>query len=187
MMVRQVMLYSFPLLFTLTVVPWAEAYYFRLKPTLLWKGAWLPFVISIVFARGIIIGLPKPQGSGLHAAALRFFMHAALCLLGFLLYTWALQHAPPVGLPPLHHWWAKVLMYFNLCLMALHVLPLPSLVVGELLLLSQPLRIYAPWFRNNDVFLLLPISILLVTPLLDMFLGGFMVFPIYEWLASLAT
>ncbi|MDQ6980574.1 MAG: hypothetical protein Q9M46_03780 [Ghiorsea sp.] len=187
MVMRQCMLYSFPLLLTLTVVPLLEAYCLKCKPSLMWKGAWLPFVVSIVFMRGIIVGLPKPQRQGLHAALLRFGLHAVLCLLGFLLYTWALQHASPVGLPPLHHWWAKVLMYLNLCLMGLHVLPLPSMVMGELLFSFSPLKIFAPWLRNQVFFMLIPVLVLLVTPLLDILLGGNIVFPIYEQLASWAT
>jgi len=186
-MVRQVMLYSFPLLLTLTVVPWLEAHYLKLKPVLIWRGSWLPFVVSIVFSRGVIIALPKPQGSGLYAAILRFFLHACLCTLGFLLYTWALQHPPLTGLPPLHHWWAKVLMYLNLCLMGLHILPLPGMVVGELVLLLKPLRPFAGWFRSQHLFLLIPIVFLVLTPLMDNLLGGFIVFPIYEFLASLAA
>ena len=187
MVMRQGMLYSFPLLLTLTTVPLLEAYYLKCKPRLMWKGAWLPFVVSIVFMRGIIVGLPKPQRQGLHAALLRFGLHAVLCLLGFFLYTWALQHAPPIGLPPLHHWWAKVLMYLNLCLMGLHLLPLPSMVIGELLFYFTPLRIFAPWLRSQHLFLLIPILFLVVTPLMDKLLGGIIVFPIYEQLASWAT
>ena len=187
MVMRQGMLYSFPLLLTLTTVPLLEAHYLKCKPSLMWKGAWLPFVVSIVFMRGIIVGLPKPQKQGLQAALLRFGLHTALCLLGFFLYTWALQHAPPIGLPPLHHWWAKVLMYLNLCLMGLHVLPLPSMVVGELLFRFSPLKIFAPWLRSRKYFILVPILILLVTPLMDTLLGAGIVFPIYEQLASWAT
>ena len=185
--VRQAMLYSFPLLFTLTVIPMLEARYFKVAPQWFWHGAWLPFVVSIVFLRGMIIGLPKPQRQGLQAALLRFGLHTVLCLLGFILYTWALQHAPPTGLPPLHHWWAKVLMYLNLCLMGLHLLPLPSMVMGELLFYFSPLKIFAPWLRSRTFFILIPILVLLVTPLLDILLGGNIVFPVYEQLASWAT
>ncbi|MDQ7003501.1 MAG: hypothetical protein Q9N67_00670 [Ghiorsea sp.] len=185
--VRQMMLYSFPLLLTLTTVPVLEAYVLKRKPSLMWQGAWLPFMVSILFSRAVIMGLPKPQGFGLYAAFLRLTIHAGLCFIGFLLYTWALQHASPAGLPPLHHWWAKVLMYLNLCLMGLHLLPLPSMVVGELILLVKPLRPFAPWLRSRQLFLLIPILLLVVTPLLDMFLGGAVIFPVYELLASLAT
>ena len=187
MILRQMMLYSFPLLLTLTTVPVLEAYILKRKPSLMWHGAWLPFIVSILFSRAVIVGLPKPQGLGLYAAAIRFAIHAGLCLIGFLLYTWALQHAPPTGLPPLHHWWAKVLMYLNLCLMGLHFLPLPSMVMGELVLRIKPLRPFSLWFQSHDKFIWVPLLILLVTPLLDMFLGGVIIFPVYEFLASLAT
>jgi hypothetical protein len=137
--------------------------------------------------RGIIVGLPKPQRQGLQAALLRFGLHAVLCLFGFFLYTWALQYAPPSGLPPLHHWWAKVLIYLNLCLMGLHLLPLPSMVLGELVFRFLPLKIFTPWLRSRASFVLIPLLILLATPLMAKLLGGVIRFPIYEQLASWAT
>ena len=186
-LVRQLILYSFPALLTLTAVPLLEAYYLKLKPRLVWHGTWLPFVVSIVLSRALIVALPKPQGMGLNAALLRFSIHAGLCGLGFLLYIWSLQHPASTGLPPLHHWWAKVLMYLNLCLMGLHVLPLPSMVAGELLFCIRPLTAFAPWWQNQESFVIVPVVVLHLTPFLDMVLGGTVVFPIYEILASLAA
>ncbi len=189
--IRQLILYSLPVVISLSAVGMLEA---ALLPeekrpghplhSLAWKGAWLPFAASILFGRAIIIALPRPVASGPKAALIRFVAHAILCLTGWLLYAWALAHQPPIGLPPLHHWWAKVLMFFNLCMACLHLLPLPGMLIGELLFSRQPLRRTGDRMATCSVWLFTVIAAL---PLLDIIAGRVLVFPIYEMLASQAA
>ncbi|MDX8388720.1 MAG: hypothetical protein R8M46_09365 [Ghiorsea sp.] len=185
------MLYSLPLAITLTTVVLLERHFLQKNnvesATFTWLGTWLPLVLTILFSRAIIFALPKPQTQGLYGALLRFAAHTLLCFAGWLLYTWAIAHSPLAGLPPLHHWWAKVLMYLNLCLMVLHVLPLPNQIVGELIR-----YFYKPdWLKNlfsgQSHVPLYALCLISVSPFLDNWLGGPIVFPIYELLASLAT
>ena len=191
-LIRQLILYSFPAFLTLSSMAFIEQYVQKklgekVNPQAFWHGSWMPLLASLMFTRGIIFALPYPNISGLRGALVRFSAHLVLCLLGWLLYTWSLSQQPMSGLPPLHHWWAKVLMYMNLCLLALHLLPLPNQLLGELLLQHQRLNPYEPWVSENSHFFVILISLLAATPIIDMLLGTNIVYPIYEWLASKAT
>ena len=142
----------------------------------------LPLLVAIGFHRGVIVALPKPLSQGLMPTILRVGAHTLLCMIGFFLYAWSLSHQPPSGLPPLHHWWAKVLMFFNLCMVALHLLPLPLLLVGEL-------AGKTPWLRalpKGDSLPWIVLALLVATPLVDMTIGALVIYPVYEWLSSLA-
>lgn len=185
---RQIILYSLPVLVSLELVGYLEAGILRRKVrsfhAISWKGCWLPWLASIAFHRGIIIALPQPVGTGLRAAAIRLMVHAMLCGIGFLLYAWSLKHPPAVGLPPLHHWWAKVFMFFNLCMACMHLIPLPGLVLGEILSLQRHtgtwMQRLTPWHG------ILILTLLASSPLLDGILGRWVVFPIYEQLSIMA-
>lgn len=149
-----------------------------------WKGTWWPMLAALCMHRGVIIALAQPINYNVHAAYIRFLGHAACCIVGYLLYSWMLQHQSPVGLPPLHQWWAKVLMYFNLCVAIMHLLPLPGMLVGELLSRSgwySP--VYYTMAQHYQVWLWLLLSL---SPLLDLFPGTYLIYPIYEWLISQA-
>ena len=188
--IRQLILYSLPVLVSLTLVVLFEA---RLSKkavprpffAITWRGAWAPLLASIALHRGIIIAMPNRISGGVRAAALQLIAHSLLCLLGFLLFSWSLQHQPPAGLPPLHHWWAKVLMFFNLCMACLHLLPLPGLLLGELLQHTRAGQWIACLFSPRHYWLM--ISLLAASPLLDWLLGSQVVFPVYEVLSSRAS
>ncbi len=183
-LLRQIILYSLPVLISLTLVSLLEA---RLtgRPLphpfypLSWRGSWLPLFAGLLFQRGLLIAPPRMLVPSLRATAARFAGHLLLCAAGFLLYSLSLGHRPPTGLPPLHHWWAKVLMFFNLCMAALHLLPLPGQMLGALLAYRGGMRIT----EQASVVLL---TLLATSPLLDWLLGGLIVFPVYEMLSSLA-
>ncbi len=188
---RQFMLYSLPVIISLSVAGMLEARFLPSekrpkKPfhNLAWKGTWLPFIASILLGRAVIIAPPRPVEPGIRTALIHLAAHVALCATGWLLYTWALAHQPPAGLPPLHHWWAKVLMYFNLCMACMHLLPLPGMLIGELLFSRQSLRRIGDWMAAYSVWLLTLIAAL---PLLDALAGQSVIFPIYEMLASQAA
>ncbi len=189
--VRQCILYSLPMLMTITLLTWMQRHLLPQSNAPQFVnyqvGTFLPFVVSLLMARAMIVLLIYPVVSGLYAAWIRVLGHVLLCFLGWVLYTWALSHPPLTGLPALHHWWAKVLMYLNLCLIILHLLPLPHMLLGELLLLLKPLQPYAVWLRAQHWLLIAPITLLVLTPWLDLGLGMPIVFPIYEQLASWAT
>jgi len=188
--IRQFILYSIPVLVSLTIVTLIES---RLSGqpvphpfyAIGWSGTWLPWTAAILFTRGIIIALPRPLRSGSRAAAYRSLAHLLLCGAGYLLYNWSLNHPPATGLPPLHHWWAKVLMFYNLCMAGMHLLPLPGQWAGELLLHSRYVT-----SKQRGIISRYPAFIhaaIAATPLLDGSLGGVVVFPIYEELADLAA
>ena len=188
---RQFMLYSLPVVISLSVVGMLESTLLPVckRPknpfhSLIWKGAWLPFAASVLLGRAVIIAAPKPVTPGIRSALIHVCAHAALCLVGWLLYTWALAHQPPAGLPPLHHWWAKVLMYFNLCMACLHLLPLPGMLMGEWLFSLKSLQQFGERISAYTVWILTLIAAL---PLLDMLAGQAVIFPIYEMLASQAA
>lgn len=186
--VRQMMLYSAPLLISLTVVGLVEAKLSGIRSTspffaILWRGCWVPFLAALLFHRGVIVALPQPLSSGVRGAATRLLVHLTLCVFGFLLYAWSLSHQAPTGLPPLHHWWAKVLMFFNLCMAMLHILPLPTMWVGELF--SKYLMVYKVAKEKSLSWVVL--TLLVATPLLDISLGTLAIYPIYEWLSNLAA
>lgn len=187
--VRQLILYSLPVLVSLTCISMVEAC--LLKKTIphpfyaiSWRGTWFPLLASLAFHRGIIIALPNTMENNIKLTALRFATHVALCLLGFLLYTWSLTQQAPAGLPPVHHWWAKVLMFFNLCMACLHLLPLPGLLAGQALAATKSARFICTYLNAHHGVLVL--SLLAASPLLDLILGNSIVFPIYESLSSLA-
>jgi len=185
--VRQLILYSLPVLVSLTTVNLLESKLLRIPlphpfHAIGWSGTWLPWLAAILFTRGTIIALPQPLQAGSRAALCRALGHLLLCGIGFLLYSWSLQQQPPTGLPPLHFWWAKVLMFYNLCMLCLHLLPLPGQWVGEMLLARLPAEIGASISSPHGSTV--AHAFLAATPLLDLTIGAIVIFPIYEILAS---
>ena len=185
--IRQLILYSLPTLVSLTLIAAVEANAFK-KPlphpfyaSSCWT-TWLPLLTAIAFHRGMIVTLPRTMTTGVPAALLRLGMHLLVGAVGVLLYAWSLKHQSSVGLPPLHQWWAKVLMFFNLSMAGLHLLPLPGFVVGEIVCLRFPV---IGRLMPKHVSLLL--AAVAATPLLDKLLGGLVVFPAYAWLSDLAA
>ena len=188
--VRQITLYLLPVMVSLTLVCLAESKLRKIEVphpffSIAWQGAWLPLLASIAFTRGIIFALPKPLKHDFQSAFIRFLTHLCLTVVGFLLYAWSLSHQAPIGLPPLHHWWAKVLMFFNLCMLGIHLLPLPNLLCGEWL------KRKSAWFRYITEYLSPKhhtwlIALLAASPCIDWLLGSIFIYPIYEELASLA-
>lgn len=188
--VRQLILYSLPVLVSLTLVSLLEARSIKRSTShpfyaIAWRGTWLPLLAALFFHRGIIIALPHVLQSGIKTASARFLSHGLLFIIGFFLFAWGLAHQAPAGLPPLHHWWAKVFMFFNLCMAALHLLPLPMMLAGESLA-KTGLR---PYFASVSVthYSWLIFAILAASPLLDLLLGTYIVFPVYEAVSSYAT
>ena len=187
---RQLLLYSLPVLVSLTLVVLLESNltkatiphpFFAIR----WRGTWLPLLAAIAFHRAIIIALPNFLRRGVKAALVRFSAHLLLSLLGFLLFSWSLSNPEPVGLPSLQHWWAKVLMFFNLCMAGLHLLPLPGLLVGECLLVKfGSADFIRRWLDQKHAWLVL--MVLAASPLLDLTLGAYVIFPIYSSLSNLA-
>jgi len=193
---RQLIIYSLPVLISLTLVVLMEA---RLRATTIphpffsiaWRGTWLPLLAALAWHRGIIIALPSPlpnsQPSGVKTSIIRCLAHALLCLLGFLLFSWSLAHPIDTGLPPLTHWWAKVLMFFNLCMLCLHLLPVPGMLAGECLLASRwgnNIR-HHTFCKHQHSWIIL--TLLAASPLLDIVLGSLVIFPIYESMSNAAT
>jgi len=188
--IRQLILYSLPVLISLTLVVLLESRVTRTDVphpffAIYWRGAWLPMLASMALHRGIIIALPNSLTSGVKTATVRFLAHVLLCLLGFALFTWSLNHQAPTGLPPLHHWWAKVLMFFNLCMACLHLLPLPGQLVGECLMKSPAGHIIDRYFNRQHTWLVM--TALAASPVLDFALGSTVVFPLYESLSNVAV
>lgn len=193
--IRQIILYSLPMLVSLSMVGMIEA---RLSGRSLphafyplsWKAAWLPCLASIMFHRAVIFALPRFISCGSLPAAYRLVGHLLLCVLGFGLYAWSLAHPAVAGLPPLHHWWAKVLMYFNLCMIFLHLLPLPGMLLGEWLLprlarrCSKVGAILSSRFEHASLWLWV---VLAASPLPDAILGAYGIFPLYAQMATWAT
>ncbi len=187
--VRQIILYSLPVLISLSLIGMLEAS-LRKEPlphpfhAIVWKSAWWPLLASIALQRAVIIALPQPLQWNLRGAWIRFLGHLAGVAIGFLLYQWSWQHQPSVGLPPLHHWWAKVTMYFNLCMLAMHALPMPGMLLGECLGRCGWLPLYAhAWLRRHQHILW---TIVAALPLLDLSYGAGIVFPIYRQLTTWA-
>jgi len=187
---RQLFLYCLPVIVSLILVIQIES---RLTGTAVphpffaikWRGTWLPFLAAIAFHRAIIIALPNSVSGGVKAAAVRAGAHVLLCLLGFLLFSYSLSNQESPGMSSFQHWWAKVLMFFNLCAAALHLLPLPGLLVGECLARSGLGDYCRPWFNRELGWKVL--TVLAATPLLDLILGGYVIFPVYHWLSEVAT
>jgi len=193
--IRQIILYSLPMLISLSVVGMLEARLIS-KPMphafypLSWRAAWLPLLASIMFQRAVIFSLPRYAHPGLHAAAARLAGHVLLCALGFLLYAWSLGHPAAMGLPPLHHWWAKVLMFFNLCMLFLHLLPLPGMLFGEWVLprLARRWTSFAILLKPSASGVILWLWVLLAaSPLPDAILGAYGIFPVYAQMATWAV
>ncbi|MCF6283255.1 MAG: hypothetical protein L3J28_13820 [Candidatus Polarisedimenticolaceae bacterium] len=187
---RQLFLYSLPVLVSLTLVVLLESRvtkatvphpFFAIR----WRGTWLPLLAAITFHRAIIIALPNFLRRGVKAAAIRFSAHLLLCLLGFLLFSWSLSNQDPVGLASLQHWWVKVLMFFNLCMASLHLLPLPGLLMGEWLVETGLVDSIKHKLYQQHLWLVL--MVLAASPLLDLILGVYVIFPIYSSLNNLAT
>jgi len=186
---RQLILYSLPVLISLTLVALLESRLTRIPIphpffAISWRGSWLPMLASLAMHRGLIIAPTRPLQHGRRAAAIRLGGHLMLCALGLILYAWSLHHQAPVGLPPLHHWWAKVLMFFNLCMAAMHLLPLPYLLAGECLAALPVGQRLAPHISDSLTIIIL--TALAASPLLDWIAGGAIVFPVYELLSGIA-
>ncbi|MDQ6973037.1 MAG: hypothetical protein Q9M30_10335 [Mariprofundaceae bacterium] len=193
--IRQIILYSLPVLVSLSMVGMFEARMMS-RPLphafypLSWRVAWLPLLVAIMFHRAVIFALPRPVHEDKYAALMRLSAHGLLCGIGFLLYAWSLGHAPAQGLPPLHHWWSKVLMYFNLCMVFLHLLPLPGMLVGEWVLprLASRFPLCAQRMsRFGDVGVLWLWLVLAASPLPDAILGAYGIFPLYAEMATSAV
>jgi len=188
--IRQIILYSLPVVISLTVAGWIERHLTKSEPpanpfhALCAYSAWALPLIAIAVHQPVILALGKPVRPTLKAAASRFSAHLLLMAIGFALYTWALAHQPPTGLPPLHQWWAKVLMYFNLCIVIVHLLPLPGLLMGEIVQRYIPFSIPFPAIPHLTVITLVILSI---TPLLNWLIGQPLIYPVYEELAKQAS
>lgn len=184
---RQLTLYSLPVIVSLTLVVLLES---RLTKTAMpspffaikWRGTWLPLLAALAFHRGVVIALPNSLAVGIKPAAVRFCAHGLLCLLGFLLYSLTLPAQDSVGLPPLHHYWAKVLMFFNLCMAGLHLMPLPGLLAGECLVKTAVGDLINRWISRKHSWLI--VMLLAASPLLDLILGAYVIFPVYALLNS---
>ncbi|MDT8376648.1 MAG: hypothetical protein RQ867_07925 [Mariprofundaceae bacterium] len=187
-LIKQCILYSLPVLISLTSITIVESRTAR-RPvphpfySIHWTGSWLPFLAAIVFFRGVIIALPQPLQSGSRAAMYRCLTHLTLCMLGFLLYSWSLKYPPLIGSPPLHHWWAKLFMFYNLCMACMHLLPLPGQWLGELLTAS---KYGAPLSRLSDRQSVGIYTLLAASPLIDLLLGETVIYPVYTLLANMA-
>ena len=175
---RQIILYSLPLLITLTAMASVEARYDRRDLFASWREirTWGPVLAAIAFHRGMIIAYPRPQVPGIQPAAQRLLFHVLLAVIGAVLYAWSLKHPPAQGLPPLHHWWAKVLMFLNLCMCAAHILPLPGFLVGEWLR-QRWQTLQWPKADIGHLRWTIALIILAASPLPDMLLGRMLVFP----------
>lgn len=187
--IRQIILYGLPVIISLTCITMIEARLLRHSPphpfyAISWSGTWLPWITSILFTRGVIFAIPQPLLPGARAALYRCLGHALLATAGFLLYSWSLNHQPPTGLPPLHHWWAKLFMFYNLCMACMHLLPLPGQWMGELLLAS---KYGAPLSMLSDRRWIIGLyTLLAASPLIDLLLGEPVIYPVYAILANMA-
>jgi len=187
---RQIFIYLLPVMISLFIVQIIEGLWWRKAAphpffAISWRTAWLPMLVGIAFHRAIIFALPQPVVKGVRAAAIRAASHLILTVLGFAIYTMSLHWQPPTGLPPLHHWWCKTLMFFNLCMVMLHFIPLPSLLAGEWLIRSNhPITawLHQCFTTSPNVW----ICLLAASPLLDITIGAWAVYPPYEQLATLA-
>lgn len=190
MVVRQLILYSLPVVVSLSIVHMAESRLLRKQDpevfrAIGWRGTWMPLLASLAFQRGIIIALPNPVERSLKAALLRCGTHALLCLLGLILFIWSMAYQTPVGQPALHYWWTKVLMFFNLCMTCLHLLPFSGLAAGQLLARTRPGGLIASYIHEGHAVIL--VCLLAASPLLDIVLGNLLVFPVYESINNLAA
>ncbi len=182
----QIILYSLPVMISVTMAGWAECSLTKSEPpanpfhALSAYSAWALPMIAIAVHQPVILSLGRPAHPTLKATLARFCAHLLLMILGFVLYAWSLAHRPPAGLPPLHQWWAKVLMYFNLCVVMVHLLPLPELLMGKIV--QRYIRL--PAIPQITVITLVVLSI---TPLLNWLIGQPLIYPVYEALAKQAS
>lgn len=184
--VRQLILYSLPVMVSLTLACWLEILWTRTSPpgqalhALHTPTAWGLPLLGIAVHQPVVLAFGQPVREGVQGAAARLAAHLLLLAAGFLLYAWALAVQPVQGVPPLHQWWAKLMMYFNLCVVMAHLLPLPGLLAGEILRyrfrLSLPIR--AGWTI---------LALLSLTPLLQALIGRPLIFPLYQQLAIQAA
>jgi len=183
--IRQIILYSLPVVISLTVAGWVEHHLTNSEPpanpfhALCTYSAWMLPLLAIVVHQPVILAFGKPVCPTLKATASRFSAHLLLMALGFVLYAWTLAFQPPTGLPPLYQWWAKVLMYFNLCVVMVHLLPLPELLMGAIV--RRHIRL-----PSIPYLTLIVLVILSITPLLNWLIGQPLIYPIYELLAKQA-
>jgi len=77
-----------------------------------------------------------------------------------------------------------VLMFFNLCMACLHLLPLPGQLVGECLMKSPSGHVISRYCKPRHTWLVL--TVLAASPLLDYMLGRTIVYQVYESMSSLA-
>jgi len=184
--IRQIILYSIPVVVSLTVVGWIETRLTGSEPpanpfhALTAYSAWALPLIAIAVHQPVILAFGRPVQTSLKAATARFSVHLLLTALGLAFYGWALASQPPTGMPPLHQWWAKVLMYFNLCVVMAHLLPLPGLLMGEIV--QRYVRLPA-----IPHLTLIVLSVLTITPLLNGLIGQPLIYPVYEELARQAS
>ncbi len=189
MVIRQIMLYALPVIISLTCVTMIESRLLRHELphpfyAISWSGTWLPWIASILFTRGVIFSLPQPLLPGAKAALFRCLGHVSLSIIGFFLYSWSLSQQPPTGLPPIHHWWSKVFMFYNLCMASMHLLPLPGQWIGELLLTSKFGALVSKLSdRRYSVGIY---TLLAASPLVDLILGEQVIYPVYAILANMA-
>lgn len=184
--IRQIILYSLPVVISLTVAGWFERHLTKSEPSanpfhaLCTYSAWMLPLLAIAVHQPVILAFGKPLRRTFKATVSRFSAHLLLMALGFVLYAWTLAHQPPTGLPPLHQWWAKVLMYFNLCVVMAHLLPLPELLMGAIM--QRYVRL-----PSIPYLTLVVLMILSVTPFLDWLIGQPLIYPVYEELAKQAS
>jgi len=189
MVIRQIMLYALPVIISLTCIAMIESRLLRHQLphpfyAVSWSGTWLPWIASIIFTRGVIFAIPQPLQSGAKAALYRLLGHTLLSIIGLFLYSWSLHHQPPTGLPPIHHWWAKVFMFFNLCMVCIHLLPLPGQWLGELLLASKFGASLSKFSDNRYTIGIY--TLLAASPIADLLLGKPIIYPVYAILANMA-
>ena len=181
LVLRQCILYSLPVVVSLSIVGLLQDKRAQQFPfaVFLWHGSYLPLLLGIVLQRGVLIALPRMSQPSVSQAARHVLIHAVLCFVGYLLYQWTIPSVSDYGLPPLHHWWAKILMFYNLCMLCVHVLPLPYFFIGEILC-------HYGWqgatlYRQSSVYFL---CLVVILSLLDLSLGAWLIYPMYAQVLS---
>jgi len=178
---RQVILYSLPVIISISVIGMVQH---RKDNTaafdvFAWHGSYLPIFIGIFLHRGVLVALPRMHQPSISQSTKHVLTHVVLCITGYVLYQWTIPNGNNYGLPPLHHWWAKVLMFYNLCMIFLHLLPLPNLFMGEVLLHYNPQ--YATRYRKHGLTIL---CLVIAFTFIDISLGTWLIYPIYEHMAQ---
>jgi len=179
---RQCILYSLPVVVSISIVGMVQREHQNLAVfhAFRWHGSYLPLIVGVFLQRGVLIALPRMHQASISQAAQQVLTHAVLCAIGYLLYQWSVPSVSSYGLPPLHHWWAKVLMFYNLCMVLLHLLPLPNLLLGEILLRYIPN--YAPVCRQYGLSVL---CVCVALTIIDISIGTWFIYPVYEQMANL--